>query len=112
MGTSVNTKPSSGAIYPGIDIISFGSPVEQIRVNAKKLSRGSKAYMPKITDIGKSILTKQGGNIVRFNAATKRPFKSMEKTGVVKSIVSSPSVKSLLERLFARKYPKNKGEDR
>lgn len=100
MGTNVITKPSNGEIYPGIDIISFGSPVEKIRQNAKKLAKGTKAYMPKITNIGKTILTKKDGDIVRFNAATKKPFKSEGK----KSIVTSANVKSLLGKLFERKY--------
>lgn len=110
MGTNVITKPSDGEIYPGIDIISFGSPVEKIRENAKKLAKGTKAYMPKITEIGKTILTKKDGDIVRYNAATKKPFKSQEKSGAVKSIVTSASVKALLEKLFERKYAGKRDE--
>ena len=108
MGTSVITKPSSGEIYPGIDVISFGAPVEKIRETAKKLAKGTKAYMPKITEVGKTILTKKDkeGAIVRFNAATKKPFKSEGK----KSIVTSASVKKLLDKLLARKYADTRGE--
>lgn len=106
MGTSVITKPSSGEIYPGIDVISFGAPVEKIRETAKKLSKGTKAYMPNITEVGKTILTKKEGAIVRFNAATKKIFKSEGK----KSIVTSASVKKLLDKLLARKYADTRGE--
>lgn len=106
MGLNVTTKPSSGEIYPRIDIISFGAPVERIKENAKKLAKGTMAYMPNITEVGKTILTKKDGAIVRFNAATKKIFKSEGK----KSIVTSASVKTLLDKLFARKYADTRGE--
>lgn len=111
MGNNVNTQPSKGEIYPGVDVLSFGAPVKKIRENAQKLTKAAKAYVPKITDFGKTILTKQNGDIVRYSAETKKPFKSKEKLGMVKSIVSSANVKGILERLFARKYA-NKDNER
>lgn len=101
MGNNVNTQPSKGEICPGVDVLSFGAPVEKIRDNAKKLTIAAKAYVPKITEIGKTILTKKGGEIARFSAETKKSFKSK---------VTSANVKSLLEKLFARKYDDKNNE--
>ena len=101
MGNNVNTQPSNGEIYPGVDVLSFGAPVEKIRENTKKLTTAAKAYVPKITEIGKTILTKKGGEIVRFSAETKKSFKSK---------VISANVKSLLEKLFTRKYADKNNE--
>ena len=40
MGNNVNTQPSKGEIYPGVDVLSFGAPVEKIRKNAPGMHHG------------------------------------------------------------------------